>query len=152
VKIEKFRLKIEKFRFSEFSEFLTENRKVSIFRMTAPLEYVTKPVSCAPFNFGPASRRDAIVHTCERPGADDAYDTPRGIPQAAVQEWVEFMRARDVKRVVTLLDDNELEYFAVPLFETYQKEGFTFTHVPMGGAEAKVERYDLLLCYCGPYV
>jgi hypothetical protein len=69
-----------------------------------PLEYVTKPQNCAPFNYGPASGRDDIVFTCERPGADDAFNRPGGIPQAAVQEWVEFMRERGVKRVLTLLD------------------------------------------------
>ena len=106
-------------------------------RMASQLEYVTKPAHCAPFNFGPASRRDAIVHTCERPGADDAFNTPRGIPQAEVLKWVAFMRERGVKRVLTLLDDNELEYFAEPLFETYRQEGFACTHVPMGSADAK---------------
>ena len=105
--------------------------------MAAPLEFVTKPENCAPFKFGPASSRDTIVHTCERPGADDAYNTPGGIPQTAVQEWVDFMQARDVKRVLTLLDDNELEYFAVPLFDTYKKAGFKYEHIPMGGPDAK---------------
>jgi len=109
-----------------------------------PLEYVTKPEHCAPFNYGPASGRDAIVHTCERPGADDAFNRPNGIPPAAVQEWVQFMRDKGVTRVLTLLDDNELAFFATPLFETYAAEGFVWSHVPMGSPDAKQRVMDAL--------
>ena len=112
--------------------------------MAAPLEFVTKPDHCAPFNFGPASSRDAIVHTCERPGADDAFNTPGGIPQPAVQEWLDFMKAQGVKRVLTLLDDNELEYYSVPLFETYKEAGFISEHIPMGSPDAKSRVMDAL--------
>ena len=32
-------------------------------------EYVTKPDETAPYNFGPASSRDGVLYTSERPGA-----------------------------------------------------------------------------------
>jgi hypothetical protein len=104
---------------------------------STPLEYTTKPATCAPFNFGPASSRDDIVYTCERPGADDQYNAPGAIPADAMLEWAAFMRAQRVRRVITLLDDNELEYFSTPLFDFYEREGFAAIHVPMGSADAR---------------
>ena len=101
-----------------------------------PLEFTTKPANCAAFNYGPASGRDSIVLTCERPGGDHGTGQPGSIPEAAVEEWARFMKEKGVHRVLTLLDDNEVELYAQPLFGTYRKLGFIADHVPMGGPDA----------------
>ena len=106
-----------------------------------PREFVSKPEQCAPFNFGPASTRDSIVYTCERPGMSsstnaDGSGEPGSIPESSVGEWVEFMKENNVKRVLTLLDPNEIELYERPLESIYKKHGFTFAHVPMGEPDA----------------
>jgi hypothetical protein len=42
---------------------------------------------------------------------------------------------------------NELVYFATPLFDTYEREGFLYHHVEMGSLDAKnrVMEYSFLL-------
>ena len=105
--------------------------------MSLPREYVSKPEQCAPFNFGPASSRDSIVYTCERPGMSHATNADGSgelgsIPEASVKQWVEFMKENKVKRVLTLLDPNEIELYERPLESIYKKHGFAFAHVPMG--------------------
>ena len=76
----------------------SSNRAIQILStMSLPREYVSKPEQCAPFNFGPASSRDSIVYTCERPGMSHATNAdgsgePGSIPEASVKEWVVFMK------------------------------------------------------------
>jgi len=101
------------------------------------LTYATAPETVAPFNFGRASMRDAILHTCERPGADDRNNTPGGTPQVEVEEWLRFMKDKNVRRVLTLLEPNELAFYKTPLFDTYTGAGLTWTHAPMSAADAK---------------
>jgi protein-tyrosine phosphatase len=80
-------------------------------------------------NFGPASSRDAVIFTCERPGGEPAGK----IPESATKEWVEFMREKGIGRVLVLLDDNELECYEDPgLMKIYEKAGFDARRVPMG--------------------
>lgn len=82
-------------------------------------------------NFGPASLRDEIVYTCERPGGD-----PKGgvkIPNAAVQEWIAFMKEKGIGRVMVLLDDTELEAYEEPgLLQMYRDSGLKVHRNPMG--------------------
>ena len=112
-----------------------------------PLEFTTKPATCAPFNYGPASGRDKIVLTCERPGGDphgDGGGKPGMIPESAVEEWARFMKDKGVVRVLTLLDDNEVELYEKPLFATYRRLGFVAEHVPMGSTDAVRRVLDAL--------
>jgi protein-tyrosine phosphatase len=51
-----------------------------------------------PRNFAPASMRDNIVYGADRPG----YELEQ------VNEWIEFMVERDIRRVVCLLSDERL--------------------------------------------
>jgi protein-tyrosine phosphatase len=55
-------------------------------------------VDMTPRNFAPASMRDTIVYGADRPG----YDLEQ------VNEWIEFMVERDIRRVVCLLADERL--------------------------------------------
>ena len=101
------------------------------------LTYSTAPEPVAPFNFGRASMRDAILHTCERPGADDRNNTPGGTPQEEVDEWLRFMKEKNVRRVLTLLEPNELAFYRTPLKDLYSSAGLHWTHAPMSAPDAK---------------
>ncbi|CAB9497138.1 Dual specificity phosphatase, catalytic domain [Seminavis robusta] len=92
-------------------------------------------------NFGPASARDSILYTSERPGGD-----PEGgakIPKSKVLEWIEFMKTENVKHVMLLLDDNELETYEEPgLLALYKEHGLSIHRNPMGplGSSSSAEK------------
>jgi protein-tyrosine phosphatase len=108
------------------------------------------------FNFGPASSRDNIVFTCERPGGDLVHadsdptstsTTSTIIPSQAVKEWAQFMKNEDnrINEVLVLLDDNELECYEEPgLVALYEQYGFTVHRVPMGDPDAPARVLALL--------
>jgi protein-tyrosine phosphatase len=83
------------------------------------------------FNFGPASARDEIVFTCARPGGD-----PQGgqkIPESAAEEWIKFMKSKGIRRVLVLLEDEELVAYEEPgLLQWYHDHGFQVHRNPMG--------------------
>jgi hypothetical protein len=85
-------------------------------------------------NFGPASARDSIVNTCERPGGETGYDRSNKIPTSqAVSEWIEFMTVpeRNIRHVIILLSDEELEVYDDPgLIAAYQSGGILVHHIP----------------------
>ena len=93
---------------------------------------VVTPSKHVPFNFGPASFKDSIVHTCERPGGDTEggkIDT-----RHKVREWVDFMSPppRGIKHVVVLLDEEELAAYDEPgLIQAYEECGITVHHIPL---------------------
>ena len=112
------------------------------------------------FNFGPASSRDNIVFTCERPGGDLVHDdsglshssAPTTlIPFQAVEEWAQFMKNDNnrINEVLVLLDDNELECYEEPgLLALYEQYGFIVHRVPMGDPDAPARVLALLSsCY-----
>ena len=84
------------------------------------------------FNFGPASYRDSIVYTCERPGGDPEGDSK--IPVSSVEEWIVFMKRQGIQRVMVLLDENELEVYEQPpgLLQLYRDHGLQVHMNPMG--------------------
>ena len=108
------------------------------------------------FNFGPASSRDNIVFTCERPGGDlvhadsdptNTSTTSTIIPSQAVKEWAQFMKNEDnrINDVLVLLDDSELECYEEPgLVALYEQYGFTVHRVPMGDPDAPARVLALL--------
>ena len=84
-------------------------------------------------NFGPASTRDAIVFTCERPGGESAVPSQKIDAVRAVQEWKEFMAhpTRNIQHVVVLLGDSELQSYDHPgLLAAYQDAGVAVHHIP----------------------
>lgn len=87
-------------------------------------------------NFGPASHRDSLLFTAERPGGDPPSEDAV-IRAATVAEWVDFMKARGITDVLVLLDDNELDIYESPgLLCTYEQEGLAVHRAPMGEAGA----------------
>jgi protein-tyrosine phosphatase len=58
-------------------------------------------------NFGPASAEEKIVFGASRPGLGS-----RQVGHETVQTWLEFMMEQGIKRVVCLLPDAQLGYYA----------------------------------------
>jgi hypothetical protein len=77
-------------------------------------------------NFGPASARDTVLYTAERPG------NPTGktdvIPDEKVQEWIAFMKEKGIGRVIILLDDNEFTNYCgdLGLLAMYEAGGLQY--------------------------
>lgn len=108
------------------------------------------------FNFGPASDRDNIVYTCERPGGDQG-DAMIGIQ--SVEEWMNYMKDHQIHHVLVLLDDNELEKYQEPgLLQLYRQGGLSYFRAPMGkeGASQRVINFlkekeikgEKVVCHC----
>eukprot|EP00586_Coscinodiscus_wailesii_P022047 CAMPEP_0172498026 /NCGR_PEP_ID=MMETSP1066-20121228/108382_1 /TAXON_ID=671091 /ORGANISM="Coscinodiscus wailesii, Strain CCMP2513" /LENGTH=164 /DNA_ID=CAMNT_0013271125 /DNA_START=75 /DNA_END=566 /DNA_ORIENTATION=+ len=74
------------------------------------------------FNFGPASKRAPLLHGVEAPGVPmkpgGKYNDPQSVPNAAVQEWITYMKENDVKRTLCLLKPDELSCYADPGYES----------------------------------
>jgi hypothetical protein len=70
-----------------------------------------------PRNFAPASMRDEIVYGADRPG----YELEQ------VNEWIEFMLERGIRRVVCLLDDERLTKYD-DLLGAYRRRFTAVTH------------------------
>jgi protein-tyrosine phosphatase len=58
------------------------------------------------FNFGPASKNEKILFGAQRPG----WPKPR-VEQREVDEWIGHMRLNGIKRVICLLDDEEISRY-----------------------------------------
>jgi protein tyrosine phosphatase (PTP) superfamily phosphohydrolase (DUF442 family) len=82
-------------------------------------------------NFGPASSRDDIVNTCQRPGGETA-DGNKIDATTSVDEWMQFMSTKGIKHAFILLSDNELEDYIEPgLISAYEAVGITAHHNPI---------------------
>ena len=90
------------------------------------------------YNFGPASSRDTIVWTCERPGGEiprssSGEEGEKIKTSQAVKEWAEFMSTPDraITHVIVLLDDSELNAYESPgLIQAYKDVGIAVHHIP----------------------
>lgn len=95
--------------------------------------FSTLPVpteNAAVYNFGPASNRDTVLFTAERPGHTE--DKSATISDDSVREWIAFMRSQSIDHVLSLLDDNELAaYEPSGLVELYRRGGLQCTVQPM---------------------
>jgi protein-tyrosine phosphatase len=93
------------------------------------------PLSAAtPHNFGAVSDRDAILYTACRPGDPPSKSDP--IADEAVEEWIAFMQKQGVRKVVALLDDNELANYDSDLSSLYAAGGLDVLVQPMRAAGA----------------
>lgn len=73
-----------------------------------------------PRNFAPASRRDEIVYGADRPGYTTEY----------IDEWVDFMVERGVRRVVCLLTQERVARYE-DLLGAYGRRFVAVTHAPI---------------------
>lgn len=94
-------------------------------------------------NFCAASGRDAVVYGCSRPGhsapVPGVASSPRGplIPAATVQAWVAFLHTQSIARVVTLLTDDELTFFAQPFLACLRSQFKHVVHVAPHNPDAR---------------
>lgn len=66
-------------------------------------------------NFGPAVEGEGIVFGARRPGKGNFP-----MPNIYVREWIEFMQAQGIERVLCLLENRELGFYPEGLLEHYQ--------------------------------
>jgi len=106
------------------------------------------------YNFGPASSRDNVLFTCERPstsscGNDDQHHHHGHVSDAsnektkkilissqAVKEWVHFMKDQHgIDQVLVLLEDHELhgDYEDPGLIAMYEEHGLIVHRTPIRG-------------------
>jgi hypothetical protein len=94
------------------------------------LTIITPPSPDNPRNFGPASSRDKIVYTCERPGGDPEDAATRLEATREVAGWVEYMFSRNIRHVFVLLGQDELDVYTEPgLLQAYKDAGVTVHHL-----------------------
>ena len=56
------------------------------------------------YNFSVGSQRDTLVNGCLRPGKQsNNVEEPNSVTKEQVDEWVNFMKANDIKCVLSLL-------------------------------------------------
>jgi hypothetical protein len=91
----------------------------------------------AKYNFAPASSRDSLVYGAERPGAASEYDKPDAISVDIIHDWANFMKENKIKRVISLLNDDEYNFFQSPGYEaTLKSLGFEVTAVNVFNKDA----------------
>lgn len=87
------------------------------------------------YNFGPASGRDEIVITCERPGGDTNGTMINTTSQ--VSKWMAFMSTKHISHVIILLEEAELKAYEPPgLIPAYQDAGMIVHHIPYSSLNA----------------
>lgn len=69
------------------------------------------------YRFNPAARDEPIVFGAERPG----YPS-RSVDEGMVQDWILFMKDKDIKRVCCLLSQSQLDYYGEDLLTIYRQE------------------------------
>jgi hypothetical protein len=101
------------------------------------------------FNYGPASYRDDIVVTCERPGGDPIGGTKKIPLVTALEAWRPYVQdEKSVRHVLILLDDNELEqYDGGDLVDAYERVGLTVHWEPLS-KPASFQRIMSILDEC----
>ena len=92
----------------------------------------------APFNFATASSLDGLVHGAERPG----YSCRGPIGPVDVDTWIQFMLRHGIRRVVVLLDTDQLDFYQSSLLDAYRLPFDEVTHVPI--ADFSVPSSDAL--------
>ncbi|CEM14043.1 unnamed protein product [Vitrella brassicaformis CCMP3155] len=83
---------------------------------------------CPRFKLYPASSRDSLVYGTERPGYSPDNEKPGAVATELVDEWAAHMKEHGVKRILSLLGDDEVEWYAEPIETTLAKHGFDSTH------------------------
>lgn len=98
----------------------------------------------ATYNFGPASSRDSIVYSAERPGNDPDSKTTR-VNNEQVMDWINFMKNQGVTNVIVLLDDNEFDIYDYPgLLDIYKQQGISYIWQSMDEPNASKKIYSFV--------
>ena len=65
----------------------------------------------APNNFGSISARDNLVYGSFRPAFSEETEKAGSVEDADVASWAAFMRENGIKRVINLLNDDEMNFY-----------------------------------------
>lgn len=87
-----------------------------------------------PFNFSAASSRDEILYASEIPAAMSGNQLPEAgsITEEMVLPWITHMQSKGIARVILLVDDNELKWYAPPGLISMQQKAFkSVVNIPM---------------------
>ncbi len=82
-------------------------KKIKIQRM----QHDPLPPSNSPHNFGPATARDDLVYGSFRPAFSEATEKANSVEDADVAVWTAFMKENGVKRIICLLNDDEMNFY-----------------------------------------
>mmetsp|Transcript_13752 Transcript_13752/g.20763 ORF Transcript_13752/g.20763 Transcript_13752/m.20763 type:complete len:205 (-) Transcript_13752:191-805(-) len=89
-----------------------------------------------PFNFGPATEGDSILFGSCRPGYGD-NEVDGAIKEEEVEGWISHMHDNGIKRVLSLLGDDEVKWYGFDLEQRMRDEFSSYTRVPMFQGDAK---------------
>lgn len=68
------------------------------------------------YNFGPACEDEKVVFGAERPGFDF-----HSVDSHEISRWISFMKHNGIKRVCSLLPNEQLDYYEVDLLAEYRR-------------------------------
>eukprot|EP00123_Amoebidium_parasiticum_P001192 comp12236_c0_seq1/m.7028 comp12236_c0_seq1/g.7028 ORF comp12236_c0_seq1/g.7028 comp12236_c0_seq1/m.7028 type:complete len:184 (-) comp12236_c0_seq1:502-1053(-) len=74
-------------------------------------------------NFSHISPEDEQAFTSCRPGYSPKNEFPKAVPNDDVAAWVAFMKEKGVTRVISLLGDDEVEWYKEPMEQLLEKNG-----------------------------
>ena len=69
------------------------------------------PEGTPPHNFGPATPRDNLVYGSFRPGFSENTESAGAVKDEDAAAWAKYMSDQGVKRIVCLLNDDELQFY-----------------------------------------
>lgn len=96
----------------------------------------------ARFNFAPASTRDNILYTANTPALPQVGEEESNFGQReSAAEWVAHMKAHNVTRVVSLVDDQGLAWWLTQAFGQHFKVA---ANVPTGSPDAWRQIHELV--------
>lgn len=85
-----------------------------------------------------------MLFTAERPGSDREGQGAI-IPAETVMKWASFMKDKNIKHILMLLDDNELQDYPEPgLVKLYENAGFEVHHEPLLVPGAPNRIFDII--------
>ena len=86
-----------------------------------------------PHNFARVSGRDELVYGSSRPGYSKDNEKPGAVTTEEVVLWCQFMQENGVRRILSLLGDDEVEWYAEPIADSLAAHGFDGNHYTRAG-------------------
>eukprot|EP00668_Euglena_longa_P038348 GGOE01049348.1.p1 GENE.GGOE01049348.1~~GGOE01049348.1.p1 ORF type:complete len:186 (+),score=44.25 GGOE01049348.1:63-560(+) len=68
--------------------------------------------------------KDDLVYGSERPGYSKDNERVGAVTAAEVVPWCQFMKAQGIHHILSLLGDDEVQWYQEPIEETLTKNGF----------------------------
>lgn len=105
---------------------------------------IPSPSSTTPLhNFGPASTRDNVLFTAERPGNPEKKTSK--VSDDKVRDWISYVKGKGISTVVALLDENEItNYEPSGLLNLYREGGLQAYIQPMSDPVASKNIFNYI--------